>query len=949
MLLDSNPILTHAVRRFLAVGALIAIPALPVLAQSDLFPDESSEVTGAYLAYYARSADPAGHEYWTGRLIEEGGDLSDLIEAFANSPESEARFGDLSDADFIDALYNQLFGRAPEPGGKQYYLDGLASGQFTRATMALDVLFGTQGEDVAVLENKLEASSYFTDRLEETGAVYDSSDSYYSLEDNIQILDGVTAADATVEAANEASDVFMVAFGPEPTSFARIATFPVFLNLGAEEDPASETAAEIVAAAHGGNLLIYTDSPMGRIGFVDITDPAAPQPAGFLALGGEPTSVAVVDDYALVGVNTSESYVAPSGHLAVVDITDIAAPEIVAEVDLGGQPDSVAVDPDGFYAAIAIENERDEDACTAGDGTLIEAAHGDEDACIAAGGDFGGLPQLPAGFLSLVALEGEPSTWTAEAVDLTGIADVAPSDPEPEYVAINEAGLIAVTLQENNHLVVVDMWTSAIVNHFTAGTVDSLTNIDTVENDIIDPVNDLTDLAREPDAVTWISNEAFATANEGDWLGGSRGISIFGIDGAVAYDSAELAEYNATRIGHYPEFRAENKGAEPEGVASARIGPDTYLFTGLERANFTTATTIVEDDEGVTQFLPTGVAPEGLLPIPHRGLFVVAAEEDAAADGIRSLITLFQLAAQPAEYPQIQSSGEPPIGWGALSALAADREDANTLYTVHDSFYAQSRMYTVDVGQTPAVITAETVLLKDGETVHYDLEGLVQRADGSFWAVSEGRAEARENLLIEVAADGAVVREIALPVEIVANATNSGFEGVAVTGADDTEAVYVAVQREWGDDPDGYVKIGRYLPATEAWDFFYYPLDEAPEGAWVGLSEIVTLDDEIGTFAVLERDNQQGPSAEVKRVYQVSLADTLDEGLAYPVFAKTLLRDLLPDLEARNGWTPDKVEGLAVAADGEVYVVSDNDGIEDALGETYFLRLGPVETAFPME
>ncbi|GGN29439.1 hypothetical protein FHR83_007729 [Actinoplanes campanulatus] len=36
----------------------------------------------------------------------------------------------------------------------------------------------------------------------------------------------------------------------------------------------------------------------------------------------------------------------------------------------------------------------------------------------------------------------------------------------------------------------------------------------------------------------------------------------------------------------------------------------------------------------------------------------------------------------------------------------------------------------------------------------------------------------------------------------------------------------------------------------------------------------------------------------------------------------------------------DKVEGLAVAGDGRTYTVTDNDGIDDATGETVFLDLG---------
>ena len=94
-----------------------------------------------------------------------------------------------------------------------------------------------------------------------------------------------------------------------------------------------------------------------------------------------PTSVAVTGRYALVAVDTSESFTEPSGELLVIDVH---TRRTVARHPLAGQPDSVAVSPEDRWAAVVIENERDEDLVVDG----VE----------------GGLPQAPPGLLQVVDL-----------------------------------------------------------------------------------------------------------------------------------------------------------------------------------------------------------------------------------------------------------------------------------------------------------------------------------------------------------------------------------------------------------------------------------------------------------------------------------------------------------------------------------------------------------------
>ena len=79
--------------------------------------------------------------------------------------------------------------------------------------------------------------------------------------------------------------------------------------------------------------------------------------------------------------------------------------------------------PDGRYAAVVIENQRNEDLCVGGSQNGREV---DEDECEDGGGRLGWLPQSPPGFLVIVDLVGNPADWTTRAVSLTGLARFVP-------------------------------------------------------------------------------------------------------------------------------------------------------------------------------------------------------------------------------------------------------------------------------------------------------------------------------------------------------------------------------------------------------------------------------------------------------------------------------------------------------------------------------------------
>lgn len=137
--------------------------------QSNGYPAPSTyydTVQKIYIGYYQRPADPAGLIYWAGRLDAKGGNLSEIIEAFANSAESQTLYGTIHSGNIsmvVNDIYIALFARNADTGGQNYYVAGFNAGQFTAATIMLNVLNGaTGGVDLQSVNNKLAAANFFT-------------------------------------------------------------------------------------------------------------------------------------------------------------------------------------------------------------------------------------------------------------------------------------------------------------------------------------------------------------------------------------------------------------------------------------------------------------------------------------------------------------------------------------------------------------------------------------------------------------------------------------------------------------------------------------------------------------------------------------------------------------------------------------------------------------------
>jgi len=104
---------------------------------------DHADVLRLYWAFFGRQPDVAGARYWVG-LYDDCVSLIDITQWFADSPEFTNRYGSLSDDDYVDLVYSNVLGRAPDDKGRRYWVDLLATGQTTRPEVMLYFSLGKE-------------------------------------------------------------------------------------------------------------------------------------------------------------------------------------------------------------------------------------------------------------------------------------------------------------------------------------------------------------------------------------------------------------------------------------------------------------------------------------------------------------------------------------------------------------------------------------------------------------------------------------------------------------------------------------------------------------------------------------------------------------------------------------------------------------------------------------
>lgn len=122
------------------------------------------QVQELYVAYFARAADRGGFDYWTALLDGDPANarLPLISGGFAASGEYKAEYSQATNAEKVNAVYENLFSREAEAAGRDFWVRALDAGQMTIDNAVTMIAAGAQGSDLYAYGAKVNVAEAIT-------------------------------------------------------------------------------------------------------------------------------------------------------------------------------------------------------------------------------------------------------------------------------------------------------------------------------------------------------------------------------------------------------------------------------------------------------------------------------------------------------------------------------------------------------------------------------------------------------------------------------------------------------------------------------------------------------------------------------------------------------------------------------------------------------------------
>ena len=128
------------------------------------FKDTVGPLARLYFAFFGRYPDQDGLDWYVDHRTG-GRSLGSIADEFAGSPEFQMRYGELGNAAFIDRVFENVFGVAPDAAQRAYWIDQLASG----VTRGQVMLAFSEGADFRRLTaNEVFVATAYAETLQRT-------------------------------------------------------------------------------------------------------------------------------------------------------------------------------------------------------------------------------------------------------------------------------------------------------------------------------------------------------------------------------------------------------------------------------------------------------------------------------------------------------------------------------------------------------------------------------------------------------------------------------------------------------------------------------------------------------------------------------------------------------------------------------------------------------------